>query len=240
MADKLISVGDRIEINVIKDRNVSNDEEKVTYVSQILDFDGGQISAALPMREGHLITLEVNSNLECYFYTASGIYKAHAHITSRYKKENLYMMNLELKDELKKFQRRQFFRLPCNIITTLRTLSVSEVLDYSMKHEVKDNPEAQVVQGVIVDISGGGTRVFSKSRYKSGDYVYMNFPLEMNIGIKNVSVLAKVISSSELAGRQDFCDNRLQFKEIPASLRDSIVKYIFEQQRKKQNSRKEG
>lgn len=240
MADKLISVGDRIEINVIKDRNVSNDEEKVTYVSQILDFDGGQISAALPMREGHLITLEVNSNLECYFYTASGIYKAHAHITSRYKKENLYMMNLELKDELKKFQRRQFFRLPCNIITTLRTLSVSEVLDYSMKHEVKDNTDAQVVQGVIVDISGGGTRVFSKSRYKSGDYVYMNFPLEMNIGIKNVSVLAKVISSSELAGRRDYCDNRLQFKEIPGSLRDSIVKYIFEQQRKKQNSRKEG
>ena len=240
MADKLISVGDRIEINVIKDRNVSNDEEKVTYVSQILDFDGGQISAALPMREGHLITLEVNSNLECYFYTASGIYKAHAHITSRYKKENLYMMNLELKDELKKFQRRQFFRLPCNIITTLRTLSVSEVLDYSMKHEVKDNTDAQVVQGVIVDISGGGTRVFSKSRYKSGDYVYMNFPLETNIGIKNVSVLAKVISSSELAGRRDYCDNRLQFKEIPGSLRDSIVKYIFEQQRKKQNSRKEG
>ena len=240
MADKLISVGDRIEINVIKDRNVSNDEEKVTYVSQILDFDGGQISAALPMREGHLITLEVNSNLECYFYTASGIYKAHARITSRYKKENLYMMNLELKDELKKFQRRQFFRLPCNIITTLRTLSVSEVLDYSMKHEVKDNTDAQVVQGVIVDISGGGTRVFSKSRYKSGDYVYMNFPLEMNIGIKNVSVLAKVISSSELAGRRDYCDNRLQFKEVPGSLRDSIVKYIFEQQRKKQNSRKEG
>ena len=150
------------------------------------------------------------------------------------------MMNLELKDELKKFQRRQFFRLPCNIITTLRTLSVSEVLDYSMKHEVKDNTDAQVVQGVIVDISGGGTRVFSKSRYKSGDYVYMNFPLEMNIGIKNVSVLAKVISSSELAGRRDYCDNRLQFKEIPGSLRDSIVKYIFEQQRKKQNSRKEG
>lgn len=240
MADKLISVGDRIEINVIKDRNVSNDEEKVTYVSQILDFDGEQISAALPMREGHLITLEVNSNLECYFYTPSGIYKAHAHITSRYKKENLYMMNLELKDELKKFQRRQFFRLPCNIITTLRTLSLSEVLDYSMKHEVKDNTDAQVVQGVIVDISGGGTRVFSKSRYKSGDYVYMNFPLEMNIGIKNVSVLAKVISSSELAGRRDYCDNRLQFKEIPGSLRDSIVKYIFEQQRKKQNSRKEG
>lgn len=240
MADKLISVGDKIEINIIKDRNVSNDEEKVTYVSQILDFDGEQISAALPMREGHLVTLEVNSNLECYFYTASGIYKAHAHITSRYKKEKLYMMNLELKDELKKFQRRQFFRLPCNIITTLRTLSVSEVLDYSMKHEVKDNTDAQVVQGVIVDISGGGTRVFSKSRYKSGDYVYMNFPLEMNMGIKNVSVLAKVISSSELAGRRDYCDNRLQFKEIPGSLRDSIVKYIFEQQRKKQNSRKEG
>ena len=52
MADKLISVGDKIEINIIKDRNVSNDEEKVTYVSQILDFDGEQISAALPMREG--------------------------------------------------------------------------------------------------------------------------------------------------------------------------------------------
>ena len=240
MADKLIGVGNKIEINIIKDRNVRKDEEKVTYVSQVLDWEGEQIVAALPIHEGHLVTLEVNSNLECYFYTGSGIYKANAHITSRYKQGNLYVMNQELKDEPKKFQRRQFYRLPCNIITTLRTLSVSEVLDYSMKHEVKDNPEAQVVQGVIVDISGGGTRVFSKSKYKSGDYVYMNFPLEMNIGIKNVSVLAKVISSSELAGKQDFCDNRLQFKEIPASLRDSIVKYIFEQQRKKQNSRKEG
>ena len=130
MADKLISVGNKIEINIIKDRNIRNDEEKVTYVSQILDFDGEQIVAALPIREGHLVTLEVNSNLECYFYTGSGIYKAHAHITSRYKQGNLYMMNLELKDELKKFQRRQFFRLPCNIITTLRTMGVSEVLDY--------------------------------------------------------------------------------------------------------------
>ena len=129
MADKLISVGNKIEINIIKDRNVRNDEEKVTYVSQILDFDGEQIVAALPIREGHLVTLEVNSNLECYFYTGSGIYKANAHITSRYKQGNLYMMNLELKDEPKKFQRRQFYRLPCNIITTLRTLSVSEVLD---------------------------------------------------------------------------------------------------------------
>ena len=45
MADKLISVGNKIEINIIKDRNVRKDEEKVTYVSQVLDWDGEQIVA---------------------------------------------------------------------------------------------------------------------------------------------------------------------------------------------------
>lgn len=241
MAGSIINVGNKIELSVIyAGRSYDKSDEQLTYVSQILDMeDDGTIIAALPIYEGRLITLEVGYKLNCYFYTANGIYNGRTLIEARYKENNLYFMKLTLEGELKKFQRRQYFRLPCNIEATMRPLSIQEVLDYSESNELKEEPDLEPERGVIVDISGGGVRVFSGNHYDKNDYVYITFDLDMNIGVRQLGLLARVVMSIESPNREDYYDNRLQFKEIPAKTRDVIVKYIFEQQRKNQGRGRE-
>ena len=62
--------------------------------------------------------------------------------------------------------------------------------------------------------------------------IFMTFPIKMNIGDVTVEVLGKVVASIESPNRNNYYDNRIQFKEIDIELRDTIVKYIYEQQRK--------
>ena len=236
MEGRVINIGNKIELTVVHNRrSLKGDVDKTTYVSQILDFEDDTIIAALPIYEGHLVTLEVESHLECYFYTQKGIYKAIAVIISRYKEKNLYLMKMELTSELKKFQRRQYFRLPCNIQVDMRPLNISEVIDYSSSHIVADNPDAEIINGVIVDISGGGLRVFSARNFNKDEYVYVRFSIDMNVGVKDIELMARVVMSIESHNMENYYDIRLQFKDISPQTRDSIVKYIFEQQRKNQS-----
>lgn len=236
MEGRVINIGNKIELTVVHNRrSLKGDVDKTTYVSQILDFEDDTIIAALPIYEGHLVTLEVESQLECYFYTQKGIYKAMAVINSRYKEKNLYLMKMELTSELKKFQRRQYFRLPCNIQVDMRPLNISEVIDYSSSNIVSDNPDAEIINGVIVDISGGGLRVFSARNFNKDEYVYVRFSIDMNVGVKDIELMARVVMSIESRNMENYYDIRLQFKDISPQTRDSIVKYIFEQQRKNQS-----
>ncbi len=52
-------------------------------------------------------------------------------------------------------------------------------------------------------------------------------------------MLGKVVASIESPNRNNYYDNRIQFKEIDIELRDTIVKYIYEQQRKNTTQREE-
>jgi c-di-GMP-binding flagellar brake protein YcgR len=235
MADKILGIGNKIELTVLDDRKRLRKLEERTYVSQILDFDGDTIVAALPIYEGHLVTLEIGSRLDCYFYTVKGIYRGTTEITTRYKDRNLYLMKLELEGEVRKFQRRQYYRLPCDITVSLRRLDVSEVIDYSSRRTIEENPDARVDAGIIVDISGGGIRVFTNVPFEKDEYVYATFTIDMNVGKMEVSVLTHVVMTIESHNVSDHYDIRLQYRDIPPQTRDAIVKYIYEQQRKNQS-----
>jgi c-di-GMP-binding flagellar brake protein YcgR len=235
MADKILGIGNKIELTILDDKKRLKKTDDRTYVSQILDFDGDTVVAALPIYEGHLVTLEVGSRLDCYFYTTKGIYRGTSQITSRYKDRNLYLMKLELEGEVRKFQRRQYYRLPCDISVSLRRLDVSEVIDYSSRRTIDENPDAKVDGGIIVDISGGGIRVFTNEPFEKDEYVYATFTIEMNVGKMEVSVLTHVVMTIESHNVSEHYDIRLQYRDIPPQTRDAIVKYIYEQQRKNQS-----
>ena len=83
----------------------------------------------------------------------------------------------------------------------------------------------------IVDISGGGIRVFSKRQLEKNEMVYVKFTLNFNSGDKEADVLAKVVDSQKNSKDETMFDNRLQFINISEADREEIVKYVFEQQR---------
>lgn len=232
MAEQILAIGNKIELNRRRNTNSIVAADKTTYVSQILDIEGDLIIAAMPIYEGHLVALEAGSALETYFYTAKGIYKADCSIVSRGKEGNVYMMKLALTTELKKFQRRQYYRLPCSIEAIVQPLQITEVMYYSKYHELLLDTRAIIDSGMIVDISGGGIRMMTERRYAKDDYLLLRFPIEMHIGVEQMNLMGRIVASLESSNRKNYYDNRIQFKEIPAEQRDLLVKYIFEQQRK--------
>ena len=188
--DRILSVGNKIELSKIKK---NKDDDAVTYVSQILDMKDEKIVAAMPISEGHIVPIEPGSRMHAYFYTVKGIFSCEILVTERGKEGNIYIMEVECTTELKKFQRRQFYRLPCTI--------------------------------------EGYFRIMTEKPLEKNNYIYIRFPVEMNIGNRDIEVVGRVILSLESPNRKDCYDNRIQFKGISHELRETVVKYIFEQQR---------
>ena len=209
-----MSVGNKIELSKIKK---NKDDDAVTYVSQILDMKDEKIVAAMPISEGHIVPIEPGSRMHAYFYTVKGIFSCEILVT-------------ECTTELKKFQRRQFYRLPCTIEGYFRKLTDTELLRFQHDNIVPEDTQ-DVDKGIIVDISGGGLRIMTEKPLEKNNYIYIRFPVEMNIGNRDIEVVGRVILSLESPNRKDCYDNRIQFKGISRELRETVVKYIFEQQR---------
>ena len=108
---------------------------------------------------------------------------------------------------------------------------MSEVLDYSMKHEVKDNTDAQVVQGVIVDISGGGARLVAKEHLEKNEVIKLKFMVLVLDEVMYFDLFARVLSSVQTRERRGLYEQRLEFMKISQDDRDKIIRYIFESER---------
>lgn len=62
MTQELLLVGTKIELKRTSKIKKVDGEASVTYVSQILDNDkDGNIIAAMPISEGHIVPIEVGS-----------------------------------------------------------------------------------------------------------------------------------------------------------------------------------
>lgn len=230
---KLLNVGDKIEFNRNSSKRSTQEKDSVTYVSQVLDLKyDDTVVAAMPISEGHIVPIEVGEKLEAYFYTTQGIYKSACVVTERGKEGNIYCCKLELTGKFEKFQRREYYRLPCTISADIMLIDGETVIDYSKQHRIPEKSYDNIQGGTIVDISGGGARIMSDIRLDKNGYIFLRFPLEMNIGVKVVELMGKVILSLESPNRSNYYDNRIQFREVTSEQRDNIIKYIFEQQRK--------
>ena len=117
MLSKIVTLGDRIEITKSEnsERRKLSDEKSVfdrPLISQVYDvIDETQLKIAMPIVEGRVVPLAVNGRFDICFITSGGLYKSRFVVLDRYKENGLYVLLIELVYELKKYQRRQYYRL---------------------------------------------------------------------------------------------------------------------------------
>ena len=68
---------------------------------------------AMPMEAGKLVLLQLGVRYELVFFSRESLYRTVGQVKERYKKDNIYMLEMELKSQPEKFQRREYFRYPC-------------------------------------------------------------------------------------------------------------------------------
>lgn len=239
MIEKIISAGDKIELKSTVSVVLPDGTEGVkTYRSTVYDIlDDGRLELVMPMEQTKLVLLPVDGEYNVCFFTQGGMYRADVRIVDRQKINGTYILVVDIISNLHKYQRREYYRFNCIVDMEVRemTQQESDALARGISVMV---PEMEMIKGVIVDISGGGTRFVSRQKFNEGSFILMSFCLSIMDEERSFFLAAKVIYSGEIENRENEYENRVKFEYINTSTREEIIKYIFDEERKNRKNGK--
>ena len=221
-------------------------EEKQETVSKVYHSAVNEIRSEdtieirMPMEKTKLILLPIDSEYDMVFYGSSGLFQCLGRIIDRYKSNNTYLLLVEMISNLRKYQRREFYRLKCALEMHTRNLEESEVQNIESRMPYSLANDLPLKESVIVDISGGGLRFLSSQRFEQDSLLYCSYHLMNGGEHKKYEVICKVISAMELENRPGTYEHRVRFYDIDPMAREEIIKYIFEEERKSRQKKRFG
>ena len=233
MISKFVQIGNKIDIESIKKTTDETGEiTRKTYRSELYDIESEDIiKIAMPMEQSKIVLLPVDAEYSLCFYTPNGLYQCLARVVERYKSNNLFVLSMELETDLQKYQRREYYRL--NTVLDMKSKAIDENTGTTGMEQVQFmDTDLTFDNGTMVDISGGGARFISKVRYTEGSLIRFAFSLFVNGEVTEYKLTGKVLKSTPIENKEDSFENRIQFVNMVNDDRESIIKYIFEEERK--------
>ncbi|MDE6675888.1 MAG: flagellar brake protein [Acetatifactor sp.] len=236
MISNFIEPGNKIEIQMVepKQEKEKGQEAPKTYVSQIQDIlSENQLEIVMPMEQSKLILLPMDRDYNLVVYTGNGLFQCFAKVIDRYKSNNIYILVVEMTSNLRKYQRREYYRFSCVLEMNSRNLEEEEVRAIEERDPYSNLiPGLPLKRSVIVDISGGGLRFLSTHPYEPGSLIYISYNLLVGGKMKEYELVGKVLSSNKMENRKGSYEHRVQYVDIDVDVREEIIKYIFEEERK--------
>ena len=233
--DGRITIGDKLDLKKIENRISANpDKETPVYVSQVLDeADNGDMLVAMPISEGKVIPLSVNDEYDATFYSKAGLLNCKMIVTGRYKKGALFLLALSQLSELKKIQRREYFRLNCRMPLLYRVLDKEERIAVELgKPTGVVLAEDMWKNGIMLDLSGGGIRFVSAAQEEKDSMVQVRFDIIIGQETEVIYSYAYLLRSERSENNPSIYDQRIKFFRMDRLMRETIIRYIFESQRK--------
>ena len=241
MLSNFVKEGDRIDLMAVDKgaaySGLEQERAKVytTKIASSLTEDTMEI--LMPMEQTKLILLPVDGEYNIVFYASSGLFQCFARVIDRYKSNNLYIVAMELTSNLRKYQRREYYRFSCALEMCARNLMEEEVQQLEERNPLYLQPNLPIRRSVIVDISGGGLRFMSNQRYEPGSMIYCSYDLLKGGERKKYEVVGKVLAVRELDNRPNTFEHRVQYVNINEAVREEIIQFIFEEERKNRKTR---
>ncbi len=207
-------------------------EEARQYKSSVYEvLSEDRLEVTMPMEQSKLILLPVDGEYDVFFYTQKGLYQCECRIAERYKRDNVYILVLELISNLRKYQRREFYRFSCALDMSTRQLLDSEAAAFIEGKEFLEL-DMPFTRSIIVDISGGGARFITSQRYNADSLIFCKYSLKIQGELKEYKLVGKILRVSELPNKKGVFEHRLQYVKIDDAVREEIIKFIFEEERK--------
>lgn len=241
MVSNLINIGDKIDIRILQQVEKEKNEGIMAkvYKSRVQDIKKDNLlEVSMPSYAGKMEVLSLGIRYECIFYTKSGLYRCVAQVKENYKVDGLYLLLLEPKSPLEKFQRREYFRFECAMDIEYYKIAEDEAkIDKieELKRQHKEcNPEMKANHAIAVDLSGGGIRFMAEEEGKKGEYVFISMLLRSLDNNQLLEIAGRVLSCKRVEGDRGKkkYEYRVQFLTRDQKKRETIIKYIFEQERK--------
>jgi c-di-GMP-binding flagellar brake protein YcgR len=247
MLSDVLRLGDKIDVTHL-DKVGRPAYNSRTYVSQLIDFaDSDVIQIATPIVSSTPIILNVGENYKLCFYSVKGLFQCNCIILKNQRDNNIIIAVVRITTNLEKYQRRQYFRLECIYDIEYRVITREEEIlerrlnsnDFTDQEEIKQCKRRLIVlkdiwfPGTIKDISGGGIRFTSAAVLEKEYKLLIKLDLAIGASIKNLLLGAEVISADRVVNRVGLYEYRVEFSDITKRDREDLIKYIFEQERKR-------
>ena len=233
MVSEIIKPGDKIDINFLH-QNAGK-----TYKSSFFNFfESGQfLEVAMPTEGGKMVLFNLGVECQLYFYTSKGMYTCEAVVVKRYKRDNFFLLAMKMNSGLKRYQRREFFRVECLIDFNYYKISdeVAMLEEQEELFSVMMNPiyKQQKKVARTRDLSGGGTRFTAYEPLEIGQKILIALRLT-NEKMDQLFYLVSEVISCDLADKTD--DRwvvRAKWSIKDAKEQEKIVRFVFEEDRKK-------
>lgn len=238
MLTSIVVPGDKIELQSVGRLREEPEDFKRTYYSHVQDvISDDKMEILMPIEKSRLVLLPVDGVYDMLISTGKGMYQCMVRIIERYKSNNLYILVVELTSNLRKSQRREFFRLGCAISMFSRPLIEDEIKIYEETQKISVIPNLEMDDSVIVDISGGGLRFTTNKIYEVNSLVYCTYRISLNGELKEYEVTGRILSSKNVDNKPGLYEHRLKYINLDVEKREEIIRYIFQEERK--NRKKE-
>lgn len=237
MALELIKPGDKIDINYLHQNNGK------TYKSSVFDIlSENEIEIGMPTDEGRMILFQMGVACQFYFYTQKGMYTCEAVITGRYKKDNFFLLSVKIISRLKKYQRRDYYR-----VDTIIDFAYYKITDEVAAMQTTEDLFEEIANPNYIDkkmpartkdISGGGIKFTADEKLDVGTKLLAVIRLTNEKLDQMFYLVMEVIDCSTIEQTKDKWVIRAKWIFKNVKDRDSIVRYVFEEDRmlrKKEN-----
>ncbi|MBR4707713.1 MAG: flagellar brake domain-containing protein [Pseudobutyrivibrio sp.] len=232
--------GTPIEFTILStNSDVENyiDEDRSVYISSVFGVTKKEeIIFHIPTRKGHTVTIPMNVPFNAVFNTKNGMFQLTGEITKRGRLENFPVYVFIPSTKLTKVQRRDYFRFQCLI--PIKVLPIPhEVAILPNMTLVEDdlqrygNTYGLPVAGNIIDISGGGAKFTAKTDVITDRFMYCSFKLKSKQINQTINVVARRVKS-EYKEKLGIFEHRIEFLFKEPEDRETIIKYIFDEDRR--------
>lgn len=239
--EKILKLGMHVEMiktGLTLDALENIDKKYVSSLHEIVGDD--TLVLTNPTIKARLVPLHKGERYDGYFFLRDKIYTAVFVVEKSFMEGNVRVVRVRLTGDLKKYERRQFFRFETTMDIRYLLLTAANMAEF--KEAVKNNNLLQMQGfegGTTLDISGGGIRFYSKEMLPENSMVIVHMKVEMDGQKKDHVFLGKVLYSERHRDNRDIYIHRIQFVDYKQDVREELVQYIFKCQRdrlKKQNS----
>ncbi|MDD2480768.1 MAG: PilZ domain-containing protein [Lutispora sp.] len=211
--NKFINIGDKLQLKAIDKRNNN------LYVSQISDIhDDNIIEILFPIYKNKIVYFLKGERLELILCKQDAIFELLTMVEEK-TLGNIPTLRLKVISELKRIQRRNFYRL--KIVKPIK-YRIIDILDNSEE-------TTKYHEGILLDVSEGGIMFYSKKEMEIKDLLELEIKLDTNSKMMLKGIIVRKQYNTEKSFLYEY---GVRFEDISKADKEILTKFIFQEQRK--------
>lgn len=192
--------------------------DEKSYKALIIDIEDDNIKINIPVRNDEYLMLYKDDKIEINSYLDDGkCFNYYCNVISKGKDNNVIYYKLTLPYDVRRIQRRNFFR-----VNLLEEVTYKNITNKTEK-EIEELPYKS---GIMIDLSGGGLKVKTKEKLKGNDIIVMRIKMT-GIEVKLKGQIVRIEASID----NNFLYG-VKFLDITEMESDKIIRELFEIMRK--------